>query len=126
MKTILIIDFTYLGLGDRKVKMFAQLLSSHRTKPWSSINFSACMARSGDAHSLAISPTNYKLALFAIRPSSRKVKDKDQKRQPVAYIASTIRNSETYERFLNTLGECKTNVEAELLQIAAIAFVSIT
>ena len=83
------------------------------------------MVRSGDAHSVAISPTNYKLAIFAIRLSSRKVKDKDQKCQPVAYVASTIRNRETYERFLNTLGEVKTNVEAQLLQIAAIAFVPI-
>ena len=83
------------------------------------------MVRSGDAYGVAISPTNYKLDIFAIRPSSRKVKDKDQKCQPVPYIASTIRNSETYEKFLNTLGECKTNVEAELLQIAAIAFVQL-
>lgn len=50
--------------------------------------------------------------LLYIRHSSRKVKDKDEESQPIAYVASTIRNSETYERFLNALGECKTNVKA--------------
>ena len=83
------------------------------------------MVRSGDAYGVAIFRTNYKLNIFAIRPSSRKVKDKDQKCQPVAPIASTIRNSETYEKFLNTLGECQTNVEVQLVKITAIAFVQL-
>ena len=89
------------------------------------MNFFPCMVWSGDAHSVAISRTNYKLDIFAIRPSSRKVKDKDQKCQPVASIASTIRNSEPYEKFLNTLGECRTNVEVQLVQITATAFVQL-
>jgi hypothetical protein len=41
--------------------------------------------------------------LFAPQLSSQK--GKDQKCQPVAYIASTIRNKDTYEKFLLALGE---------------------